>query len=210
MGPFVHLVNLYFDLSSKPSDISNFDSTIPLIARYGLLTEQVSRCEGIIGYTFTDKRQCVKALITYPNPLLETARFSGKNDRFAILGDRILDHYFCQNWYETGLSCGNGDESCSWGQFCSCFAGDWTTIRNETVGNENLAAIGEEKGLQECVVLNPGTHMVTPKVMATAVEAIIGAVFFDSGDAAVEPVLQTLGIHHQLLAVVMLTILSSR
>ena len=44
--------------------------------------------------------------------------------------------------------------------------------------------------------------------MATTIEALIGAVFCDGGEEALEKVLETLQLDHEYLKSVMLTILS--
>lgn len=80
--------------------------------------------------------------------------------------------------------------------------GLWTTIRNDVLGNTNLAAVGFRAGLDACVHLNPGTNNVSNKTMATTIEAILGAVHRDGGDAALEKVMERLGLTHALLEAV--------
>lgn len=47
--------------------------------------------------------------------------------------------------------------------------------------NKNLAAVGNGKGLARCITIADGTGSVSPKMMAAAVEAILGALYLDSG-----------------------------
>lgn len=67
------------------------------------------------------------------------------------------------------------------------------------MGNLNLSAVGFAHGLDSCVILNPGTQSVSDKTMATTVEAILGAVYMDGGDGALNAVLVNLGLTHQYL-----------
>jgi ribonuclease-3 len=63
--------------------------------------------------------------------------------------------------------------------------------------NSYLAQRGFSTGLAECVYKNPSQgNTIFPGPMASTVEAIIGAIFYDSGEnvTAVEGVMQALGI----------------
>lgn len=79
--------------------------------------------------------------------------------------------------------------------------GTWTVIRNEA-SNDNLAAKGFEHGLNLCVILNPGTLQVSKGLMATTVEAILGAVELDGGPGALLQVATHLGLVHPLINLV--------
>lgn len=81
--------------------------------------------------------------------------------------------------------------------------GDWTRIQQDLVSQTALAARGFDLGLDSCVIKNAG-HMtrISDRMMATALEAVIGAVFKDSGCnlEAVRAVMETLGFFtHPLL-----------
>lgn len=68
---------------------------------------------------------------------------------------------------------------------------------SEIASNAFLAQRGFATGLGECVYKNPSQgNTVFPGPMASTVEAIIGAVFIDSGEnvTAVEGVMEALGI----------------
>jgi hypothetical protein len=67
------------------------------------------------------------------------------------------------------------------------------------MGNDNLARVGFRTGLDRCINLNPGTIRVSDGMMATTVEAILGAVHLDGGDAALATVMGNLGLTHDLL-----------
>lgn len=56
-----------------------------------------------------------------------------------------------------------------------------TNAQNTRATNENLAQIGFSLGLNVYLHLNPAAQGVVPgRLMATTVEAIIGAVYLDS------------------------------
>ena len=77
-------------------------------------------------------------------------------------------------------------------------------IRDDLVTNEKLAARGRALGLDVCVIKNPGTGTVSTKMTATTFEAIIAAVFKDSGFSldAVYGVMDRLGFFgHALFSV---------
>lgn len=64
-------------------------------------------------------------------------------------------------------------------------------------GNQNIAKIGFEKGLDQFVYKNPSQYgNVSPGPMASTVEALLGAVFLDSGEDidAVRRVMLVLGL----------------
>lgn len=81
------------------------------------------------------------------------------------------------------------------------FAGDWTTVRNEVLGNANLSRVGFDNGLDRCIILNPGTVAVSRAMMATTVEAILGAVHLEGEDEALSMVMDNLDLTHHLLTV---------
>ncbi|ETI22117.1 hypothetical protein G647_06189 [Cladophialophora carrionii CBS 160.54] len=148
--------------------------------------EKVRQCESIIGYEFAEKRHGIDALFAYSG----SCRYMGsilaikKNDTLGIFGDIVIQDHLCRQWLAIGLSKGMRQ---------------WTQIRQQAASNSNLASIGKARGLDACVVLNPGTAEVTDSVMATTVEAIIGAVSLDGGRAAAEKVMDRLNVTHELL-----------
>lgn len=61
--------------------------------------------------------------------------------------------------------------------------------------NANLDRIGRQNGLHKYVNMNPSQgHAVSPITMTATVEAILGAVYLDSGMEDVRKVMQTLGL----------------
>ena len=58
----------------------------------------------------------------------------------------------------------------------------WTETRKNVSGNDNLALVGKKLGLGELLRQHPrNVQDVSPGMLATAVEAVVGAVWLDSG-----------------------------
>ena len=72
--------------------------------------------------------------------------------------------------------------------------------RQETLGNPNLSVKGRAKGIDDCILCNPGTRP-SEYMVATAVEAILGAMFVDSKQdlGVVSKGMVVLGLLEQLL-----------
>jgi ribonuclease III len=67
------------------------------------------------------------------------------------------------------------------------------------MSNANLGSVGLNTQLSSCVQLGNGQSVVSTKMMATTVEAVMGAVYLDGGEgglAAVKDVMQNLGIQY--------------
>lgn len=67
-------------------------------------------------------------------------------------------------------------------------------MRKESLCNRNLAERGFSRQLDVVIIKNGGTVIVSEKMMATAVEAILGAVHLDGGLDALTTVMENLGI----------------
>jgi ribonuclease-3 len=169
--------------------------------------EKVQKCESIIDYQFVKKRHCVDALFAYSGYCHELGEVAliKKNDGLGILGDIILQLHLCKKWLELGLSRGNVHTSltCKFVPANQCAPEQWNQVRQEAASNKSLASVGRDQGLDACVVLNPGTTNVPDSVMATTVEAIIGAVSLDGGNDAVGRLIDKLNLNHDLLKAVM-------
>ena len=75
--------------------------------------------------------------------------------------------------------------------FCS---GDWNHIRQSVASNANLQRIGLELGLDRFIGVAEGTSPATLRAVADSVEAILGAVYLDSGLPEVKDVMDALGL----------------
>ncbi|KJK82651.1 hypothetical protein H634G_01788 [Metarhizium anisopliae BRIP 53293] len=149
-----------------------------LNSRFG---DKIKRCEEATGYVFVKKELCAEALNASAD---STAYYYGhtlkqlrKNDRLAVYGDTVADSVLCHRWYKQGHE-----------------KGVWDTMRKEAFCNKNLAERGFAHQLDVCIIRNGGTVSVSDKMMATAVEAILGAVRLDGGVDALTTVMGNLGI----------------
>jgi ribonuclease-3 len=182
----------------------SFLSTSPgqkrLFSTMDSLESKITTCETIVSYDFGNKLLCAMALSTFQTmgAVQGAFRMLPRNDRIAVYGDAVASSYLCRKWFDTGLQKGG---SCT--AICDyimlIFTGHWDTIRQAALGNSNLATVGFAHELHCCVILNPGTATVSDKTMATTVEAILGAVHIDGGDAALAQVMESLGLTHTLL-----------
>ncbi|KAI4713529.1 hypothetical protein J4E89_000975 [Alternaria sp. Ai002NY15] len=151
--------------------------------------------EESIGYTFSDRRIAVEAVqMAAPQiALIHNGAFLGLNNnkRLSVLGDAVLAKVLCGAWFDAR----NPN-----GQVLS--QAQWTQMRNDALSNDALARRAYQVGLDECVITADSKPVVSPKMAATTFEAVIGAVYQDGGDAAVQRVMQSLGFFdHELLTV---------
>ncbi len=77
--------------------------------------------------------------------------------------------------------------------------GDGDTLRQHLLSNKNLSRIGRSLGIERFLVMNPGLLMASDYMVATMMEAIIGAVYLDGDMQAVETLMVNLGIEAVLL-----------
>ena len=77
------------------------------------------------------------------------------------------------------------------------------------ITNKSLWRLGLSKGLDSCVLLDPGATTVSKRTMATTMEALTGAVYLDGGDDALNKVFERLGFEHEYLHAVTSTPLPS-
>lgn len=117
------------------------------------LTEATSFVETWTGHCLNDNRI-----------LFEVLR-ADSNSRLAMLGDKALGLALIDNWRVTGESKGTA-----------------TRILQGVASNANLGEVASRAGLEPHVVANPG-HLgpILHRTLATAVEAILGALWVDSG-----------------------------
>ncbi|KAL3258429.1 ribonuclease III [Aspergillus welwitschiae] len=146
---------------------------------FSSLTEKVQTAQLMIGHTFDNPTIGMEALVT-PGVALPglTTRTDGHKE-LALVGDAVLKLALTLDGYEAKRS----------REFTS-------NILQTKASNANLALIGRKMGLDNVVIVNPSqAGMVSDKVMANTVEALIGAVYMDTGSVdSVLPVLATLGL----------------
>jgi hypothetical protein len=142
--------------------------------RHGPQTPEakLSLVESIIGYTFQSPALGLEALNPNPEPLLIQHNFLHynipHNTRLAVLGDGILDTALAAYWYETDKN--------KW---------TYTEWRTYLLSNHGLDELGRELGIHRCFLVWPEGNCRS-KCVASAVEAIVGAVFQDAGGAGSE------------------------
>lgn len=127
-----------------------------------------------IAYTFNDEKLLKQAL---------THRSAAKvhNERLEFLGDAVLGLVIAQRVYE---------------KFPDLPEGKLTRMRSNLVKGETLAKVARELKLGELIKLGPGElksggHR-RDSILADAVEAIIGAVYLDSGIDSATTTIDTL------------------
>ncbi|KAJ5723958.1 hypothetical protein N7488_001993 [Penicillium malachiteum] len=120
---------------------------------------KIEAVEKIIHYEHHDKRLLEQAFEAAGS----TSRQEG-NKRLAQLGDSALRLSLNLAGFEAKRSIGH-----------------ITIALSKKANNENLASIGFAFGLDKFIILNPSAQGIVPKrLMATTVEALIGAVYLDS------------------------------
>ncbi|KAJ6111046.1 hypothetical protein N7486_003281 [Penicillium sp. IBT 16267x] len=138
--------------------------------------ERISAVEVIINYEFHDKSLLVKAL-----EAAGATMASQGNKRLALIGDAALRLVLYEFGYE-------GEASIR----------DMTNAHNTLATNENLRQIGFSLGLDVYIQLNPSAQGIVPgRLMATTIEAIIGAVYLDSNKDSM--VMRLLIIHLRIM-----------
>ncbi|XRM36567.1 hypothetical protein ABZX51_000064 [Aspergillus tubingensis] len=141
--------------------------------------DRVQTAQLTIGYTFDDPTIGMGALVTpgVALPGLPT-RMDGHKE-LALVGDAVLKLSLTLDGYVAKRS------------------REYTSnILQTKASNVNLALVGRRMGLDKLVIVNPSqAGMVSDKVMANTVEALIGAVYMDSNSIeAVRPVLAAMGL----------------
>ncbi|CAI7676664.1 unnamed protein product [Penicillium pancosmium] len=114
-----------------------------------------------IPYMFEDERlrdEALEAASAFSRP--------EGNKRLALIGDAVLRLILYMHGYVRGWS-----------------TEQMSDLQSKIVGtNVNLSLVGFRRGLDGRIRPNPAQNYVQEKLMATTVEAIIGAVYIDSGE----------------------------
>ncbi len=131
-----------------------------------MITVPISKLEKKIGYQFNDA-----ALL---NLALTHRSVDGKhNERLEFLGDSILSFVIADDLYH---------------RFPKVNEGDMSRMRATLVRGHTLAELAREFALGEYLKLGPGElksgGFRRDSILADAVEAIIGAIYLDSGTEA--------------------------
>ncbi|KAJ5947231.1 hypothetical protein N7466_000246 [Penicillium verhagenii] len=122
--------------------------------------DPISDLEAIIHYSPRDPDLPMQSLEAAGS----TTRREG-NKRLAIIGDAIIRLILYVRGYESNAS-----------------TMEMTNAQNTKACNAYLAQRGFSLGIDSCIRLNPSAQGVIPsRLMATTMEAIVGAVYLDSG-----------------------------
>ncbi|OOF93982.1 hypothetical protein ASPCADRAFT_209230 [Aspergillus carbonarius ITEM 5010] len=129
-----------------------------------VLAERVDALQRIIGYTFTNQALLYEALHAAGGFYVSmAARRDGHKD-LAQVGDAVLRMTLTLDGYQARKTRLEISDTIS-----------------SNASNPNLAATGFEKALNNFVIANPAQGRIISKgVMASTVEALIGAVYIDS------------------------------
>ncbi len=140
--------------------------------------EILQQIEQIIGYKFSNRNLLIKALThssAADNRLLS-------NERLEFLGDSILSLVICQILFE---------------RFPGYLEGDLTKIKSLLVSRNTCAKVAGELGLQEFLKVGKGLasdRALSGSIAAGVLEALIAAIYIDSGfGAARSVILRTFG-----------------
>ncbi|KAI2889728.1 hypothetical protein CBS63078_6702 [Aspergillus niger] len=147
---------------------------------FSALAERAQALQNLIGYIFNDPKRAMEALVAAGVYMPGLINRTDGHKQLALVGDAVLRMVLALDGYEAR----KGREFTN-------------NILSTKAGNTYIAQAGRNLGLDKLVIVNPAqAGMVSDKVMASAVEAIIGAVFMDSDGSveSVRPVLTILGL----------------
>ena len=137
----------------------------------GELDMKIAVLESKINYIFQNKQLAGDAL-THSSFYNEHKKITRSNERLEFLGDSVLSLMTCEYLYAHI----DKDE------------GTLTKLKAALVCEDSLYIFAKNKGIGECIVFGRGEReegMIRKSTLADAVEAILGAIYLDSGfDAA--------------------------
>jgi ribonuclease-3 len=121
-----------------------------------------------LGYRFAS-RQLLEEALRHAS-LVEEGEREMSYQRLEFLGDSVLNLCVAAEMYRRLPEAGEGDLS---------------KARSAVINNRNLVRVGERIGVPESLRTDPSIREkgggVTRKMVADAVEAIVGAIFLDGG-----------------------------
>lgn len=126
--------------------------------------------EEIIGISFDDK-ELLRQALTHRSFLNEHKTLKGKhNERLEFLGDAVLELVITHYLYE---------------KYPEKTEGDLTSIRSALVNATTCAEVAQEIEMNDYLLLSKGESKDTGRarqyILANALEALIGAIYLDSG-----------------------------
>ncbi|KAI4924538.1 hypothetical protein J4E85_007654 [Alternaria conjuncta] len=121
-----------------------------------------------MGYKFKDKMICIEALkttsATTPLYFNGVTHHIDKNNRLALLGDRVISLALCDVWFKTGNT-----------------NAEYTSMQPDIESRVGLGKKGYALGINDNLLLHE-RHPSTFNHVAEAFEAVLGAIYLDSGN----------------------------
>lgn len=128
-----------------------------------MLTLKYQRLEQRLGYSFSDQRQLQLALT-------HRSHGASNNERLEFLGDSILNFIIGEALFK---------------RLPEAREGQLSRLRSQIVKGDTLALLAREFELGDCLILGEGELKSGGKsrdsILADSVEAIIGAIYLESG-----------------------------
>ena len=142
--------------------------------------QKIRNLERLLNYTFNDRAHAWKAIQVVRKV------WKGGNRGMALLGDNLIYTILCQGWLPLG-----GMDGRHGGKLLRTFivqtaltkiTAEWHDIRNTYATNEHFA-ISVRGRLEDCLMCDVvgGKNALSEEMMGTAVEAVVAAVYIDSG-----------------------------
>ncbi len=135
--------------------------------------DELGRLEAILDYEFRD-RSLLRLALTHPSIAQEEEASALHNQRLEFLGDAVLQLIVTHDLYD---------------RFCDAEEGPLTKARARLVNRRRLAAHARGLGLGEYLRISRGEELSGGRerqsALGDAFEAVIGAVYIDSGFEAV-------------------------
>ena len=153
----------------------------------------------ILGRQFNDPNILTEALQAAGSSIryAGTRAIPDGNKRLALIGDAVLKVALLDHWYPGGASRGRSIMRLCDSPVFNLVIGSGDLIVQQVANNTNLSTIGRQNGLAAYVNTNPSQGgVISEKTLATTVEALLGAVYLDSGNDlnAVKSVMRALGL----------------
>lgn len=139
----------------------------PKLAQITLSMPDPQEIEAVIGYRFVQRHLLDEALLAAGASIArkDVHGPADGNKRLALVGDAALQMAILDSWYSTGSSIEEG-----------------SLLVRDFGSNNKLKDIAEQHGVDSQITMHPAQQGEKPRVtLASTIEAIIGAVWFDSG-----------------------------
>jgi ribonuclease-3 len=143
--------------------------------------ETLKAIAAALGHTFNDVELLIDAMTHSSFRNEKPAVVRSDNERLEFLGDAVLQ------WVVSALI---------WQSFPNATAGEMTRRRADLVCEQGLAKVARDVGLGEGLRLGKGEERsggrLKPRLLSSALEAAVAAVYLDAGTDAAMSVCQTL------------------